>query len=233
MSNALNRTTETTGVYDTHTSIRDYCEFHGLHYALIPDSGRKIDEWETLAKLDGLFNDLPKTCQSVRYTSLTEGHDLSRQINALVTEYLFMVGSFKLPVNSTGTYANPHYCHSHELTEKARPLEHHVEKAISLPTVSQAELADRFGMSPQALSNWCARNDYALRDEWHEGKKRIGRSILASAGWDDYDIRELCRIVPNTPWETVKDWAHKYAKEDGWTVPEEPTETKWYGSTRE
>jgi hypothetical protein len=215
--------------YNLYSSIQDYCEYHGLERTLIPVPSRKLSEWRVLQTVTDWFNDLAEYGQTTRYSRLydTQPDVLPGTPTGLVREYMWMQGAFPVDQGS-GKWSNPGWAHSHANTTKKHNRRTHVEKAIRYPTIGRRELAERDGVTKKAISNWMHANDIAYRQGRRESRKRIGRSILATAEWSEWSIRECCMAFPRVPFSTLRDWVYVEAREDGWEVPVEPTDTKWY-----
>lgn len=221
MTNAINTTV--TRVYQPLTSLEDFCIINDLEKDLIPANRRQV-EWDRLRETKAAIADLNDLTQTFKLAEVIDRDQIGGDTQ-LVQTYLWLCGSYRTRKARRNTrWANPGYVHGDEHIPIASDRATHVEQAMRLPTVSRNDLAERFGITPKALSNWMHEHGYSFRESQRESKERIGRSIKLTAEWSDKTIPECIEIFP-APNRTVRGWVHDRAAD--MDVPEYPDTARW------
>lgn len=210
---------------DTPT-ISEFCERHGLISELVPFAHREHNPWTLAHDLNAEFEELPTTAATLTTGDLLERITGSRgSWNGYLHTVLIAIGSWPVTNHSSRAtrWANPYYPHQRALAPGGWGSRvEHLQECARIGVYDTADIAPRLDMSEGRLRGWLSENDIPWNDWRAEGRKRLGRTIRVTNAWTDRGIKDVSDLLPKN-YTRVKKWAVRYAREDGWAAPEDPS----------
>lgn len=207
----------------TRTSIKGFCDKHGLVPELLQVPRRVHDCWDVLADVAEALADLDDLQQSVRFGKLP--YTNSGGPGDIIRSHLWLCGSY--PVNPEITderWANPTYTHGDQHQEPVDGWQTHVEQAATHPTVRLTHVAQRFGIERRTLSDRILRQGWNFEDRARANRRRIIKTMLTTAAWSDRSFNSMCETLPITR-RAVYNWKGLVAAD--WEPPAMPDSSRW------
>ena len=209
-----------------------WCETHDLIGALLPFDCRATDTFAEFEALAAALNELRETQATFRLGDL-ETPDGHRSVKyrptgrGIVSTQLHLLGAWEYRETSTGQrWLNPSYIHGHPWQTSqcsAEEREQILRHAARLGLLTREDVAPRLGMTKKGVMKVISRNDIPWQELRGEGVRRLARTVLTVRAWSDRSLPQVAEPLP-APVGSIKSYVQRYARDDGWTPPEDPSQ---------
>lgn len=202
------------------TTVEGWCDAHGVLLPLTPFAYRDVDIFEFATEFREGIDALPATAATFSLSDLT---DHPKRASLMSPPMLHALGAWRLPNDGSGParWVNPSYVHQDALADipTDQRLEH-CQRCLSFGTVTQHDLAPRFGISHPGLRQWLSRR-LDWKAEREAGKRRLARTLRTAVEWG-HDVDTVTSIWPQET-STVRTWMYDYAPASEFEPPADPS----------
>jgi len=218
----------TNGTDDHSVPVSNYCDYHGLHSALLPMPGRIHDPVNLLREVSHGLAERNELAETYMLKDIHGGSIPPKYVSGIHT----LFGVVRMRETSKGMrYKNPNYLHYDEridpITDPEERLAFYERHKIN-PAISGKWLAQHWGLEyANSARRFLQQHGIKRRDDKTEAMKRIGRTLLCIREWCDIPLDRLGKLLP-WPFETVRDWASRFGLQAEWNVPRDVREAPWF-----